>query len=219
MLLASAPADAEVYAQFIASRKQDELSADEIETLPAAEKEKIGWSVFHRDEQGIFLLEYHILGFLKEAATAVEPRAKKISEGKPTEEKITAVKSKIDRFVFVSPRRLYLLRDGKILTNEDDVHERPIRAMTAKGPRTSVKRSDCVNPGTGLSFRIAVLDPFERSFSEEVFRDLFSYGALKGLGERRNDGFGRFSFELEASPYGEVRYSQSQAAELIGVNA
>lgn len=240
-LLASNPADPGVYAEYIASKRREEAEAvklartsfrqaqtaeanssadtgdgsiavvehseetelaEELGTLSADKMETSGWSVFHKDEKGIFLYEYHIKGFLKEAATSI------------TGKDITAVKSKIDRWLFIAPRRLYLLRDGKPITKADGVLERPIRAMTMQGPRTCLKRSDMIRLGAQLSFQIKIVDHGASSgdakasatkknatgnstFTQDVLSSWLEYGSLQGLGEWRNGGYGRFSFDIK----------------------
>jgi len=188
-LLASSPADPEVYKRFIDERKgKDQKAAgEEVETLPAEKKEVTGWSVFHRDEKGLFLFDYKLRGFLKAAAEAVTGRSK-----------LSAYKSKIDKWVFVSPRRIYLSNGrGEILQEPAGVLERPIRAMTMQGPRTSVKRSDYVEAGTKFSAELKVLPLGRREIAESVLREWFDYGELQGLGEWRTGSYGRFTYTLE----------------------
>lgn len=183
-LLASSPADPEIYKQFIASRARAEQdTGDEVTSLPAAEQEKIGWSVFHIDEKGVFLFDYQLRGFLKEAATAITGKG------------ITAIKSKIDKWVFVFPRKIHLMRDDAHIKNPDGVFERPLRAMTAQGPRVTPKRSDYVEGRVSLAATIKVL-PLGKEISEDILRSWLEYGAMQGLGEFRNGSFGRFEFAL-----------------------
>lgn len=181
-LLASSPADSDVYKTYIASRKEvPEDAKDEISTLP--EREITGWSVFHSDETGLFMFDYHIRGFLKEAARNIT--------GTKGDKGISALVSKIDRFVFVSPRRLYFKRNGKFITKPDGVRERPLRAMTMQGPRVSLKRSDTIATGVELSFTVAIL-PLCKEITQEHIAAWLEYGKYCGLGEWRNGSFGRF---------------------------
>lgn len=182
MMLASSPADAEVYARFIASRREKEAGPDdEIESLPT--DERAGWSVFHQDETGIFIFNYKIKGFLKAAAEAM------------TGKQITAYKSKIDKWIWVQPRKLYLTNPaGEVLKKPSGVYERPLRAMTMQGPRVSVKRSDYVDAGTRCVADIIVLPLGQRDLKTDVLELWLSYGQFGGIGERRNDGFGNFKW-------------------------
>jgi hypothetical protein len=188
-LLASAPANQDVYKKYIESRAKEE-KPDEVATLPAEEQEKVGWSVFHQDYSGLFIFDYMIRGFLKEAASSVSGKA------------ITAYKSKIDRFCFVMPRRIYMLRiGGEILKpysrtqQTEEYCERPIRAMTAQGPRVSLKRSNLVR-NVEFVFEVWVLPLGQREITEKVLRSWLEYGQYQGLGEWRSGSYGRFTYEL-----------------------
>jgi len=63
-MLASSPQDKKVYEQFIASRRRSDSEdrGDEVATLPAEEIEKVGSSVFHRDDAGLFLFDIARIG-------------------------------------------------------------------------------------------------------------------------------------------------------------
>lgn len=182
-LLASSPADPEVYKTFIASQKPDkpEEATEEISTLP--EREITGWSVFHHDDKGLFVFNYHLKGFLKEAGRNIT--------GTKGDTGITALISKIDRFVFVSPRRIYFQRGGKVLTGPEGTKERPLRAMTMQGPRVSLKRSDMLLPGVELTFTVDIL-PLGKEIKQDHIAKWLEYGRLCGLGEWRNGGYGTF---------------------------
>jgi hypothetical protein len=188
-LLASSPEDPRVYEQFIASRKRSDAEGrgEEVNTIPAGVLEKIGSSVFHRDGSGLFLFDYKLRGFLKEAAAAVTGKAG-----------ISAFKSKIDKWVFVIPRRLYLRKDNAVIMKPHGTEQRPIRAMTAQGPRITVKKSEFVDPGTHLSAEILVLPLGEKEITEERIREWLEYGKFTGMGEWRTGSYGRFDFHLKS---------------------
>jgi hypothetical protein len=187
-LLASSPANKDVYKQFIESKAREQ-KPDELETLPADSREEIGWSVFHSDQEGILLFEYHLKGFIKEAAQAVVGKSG-----------LTAFKSKIDRWMFVRPRTLHLMNpDGTPVMERHGVVERPIRAMTMQGPRVSLKRSDMVKSGVYFDAIIEVLELGEKELNEGLIRKCLDYGKYCGLGEWRGGGYGRFRYELERS--------------------
>ena len=134
------------------------------------------------------MFDYKVRGFLKEAAAAVTGRTG-----------LTAYKSKIDRWLFVLPRRIYMTNGvGQIIAEPQGALERPIRAMTMQGPRVSVKRSDLVREGARMSFRLVVLPLGERELTRERIGSWFDYGQWTGMGEWRTGSYGRFkvvSFE------------------------
>lgn len=175
-LLGTVPKNKDVYAKFIASKAADlELAAEEIATVK--ELENRGWTGFHEDEDGPFLYNYSVKGFLCEAARTL----KQFGLLKQLQDKFT-------RYVFVFPRRIRLPKpDGEFA-----VLERPLRAQTAQGPRVTVTRSDVVPEGTKIKFTMDVLEG--SGITQGCIEKVLSYGHYKGLGQWRNGGFG--SFEL-----------------------
>jgi len=100
------------------------------------------------------------------------------------------LKNKIDNLVFVQPRQIELnLPEGGQIT----FCERPLRADTAQGPRTSLARSEELPAGTWFECTLKV---YNGPISEPLLRDLLDYGQDKGFLQWRNGGHGRFTFEL-----------------------
>ena len=102
--------------------------------------------------------------------------------------------------MFVSPRRIDIRRaDGSLIREEDEVYERPLRAMTMKGERVSLAASEQIHDPWQITFTVSLL-PNERSKVsasikwEDIERAL-DYGELRGLGQFRNGGYGRFTWE------------------------
>ena len=179
-MLGTIPKDPEVYARYIASKApspdvgQDEVDADTVKKL-----ELSGWTGFHEDENGLFLYNYAILGFMKEAGNILKDQLG-----------VRNLRSKIDMFVYVEPRRVRI--PGQVV----GVLERPLRAMTAQGPRVALARSDYVEAGTQLHFQLKILK--NKEVTPEIIRRVLEFGTLKGLGQFRNGSYGRFkvvSFE------------------------
>jgi len=116
-------------------------------------------------------------GFLKEAANVLKEDLG-----------VKNLRSHVEQDVFVFPRRT-------VLAEKVDGHlERPLRAMTMQGPRVTVVRSDTIGEGNSYTFQIKV-----RRLSKittETLAGIVSYGELKGLGQWRNGGYGRFTAEL-----------------------
>ncbi len=155
-----------------------ELPQDELETLPEALEK--GTTAFHKLDGKPILYDYMVKGFLKEAAQVFNGL-----------HNVKNMRSKMDQLVFVEPRQIPLiLPEGGEIT----FCERPLRAMTAQGPRTSVARSEQLPAGTKFECRLKV---YKSQFTEALLRDLLSYGGDKGMCQWRNGGKGRFKFELE----------------------
>jgi len=194
--------DPEVYKTYIESKKPKEIEEDEAATVEKMEQK--GWTGFHSDEEGLFIYDYMIKGFLKNAGNVLkdlvagdgalaaydDDEAKEASKAAKKQSKkkspgIKALRSKIDNYVFVTPRRIHLGKE-----KADDVVERPLRAMTAKGPRVTLARSDSIEAGTVIEFEITLIK--HKEISWKVLDELFEYGQLMGLGQFRNGGYGRF---------------------------
>ena len=100
---------------------------------------------------------------------------------------IKAYKQAIDGLIFISPREIpYDLHGMKI-----DYCERPLRASTPQGERVSIAKSESVPAGSTAEFEIECLDPG----LEAMVRECLDYGQLRGLGQWRNSGKGRYEWE------------------------
>ncbi len=67
--------------------------------------------------------------------------------------------------------------------------------MTARGPRTALKRSDYIS-GVKLVCRLEVLD--DNFITESMLRTILDYASENGLGADRSQGYGTFTYELVA---------------------
>lgn len=219
-VLGTAPADKDVYTKFIAAKKveaeelrrkfaerhgtpQAEVTGTQAEEVETISEEK-GLTVFHndlgkkdefgQDGRGLYLYDYQILGQFKEAAEILNE-----AHG------IKQVRSKLDNFLKIRPRRAYFVRDGKPVTAADGRFERPIRVMTMQGPRVSLVSSECLEPGCSVEYVADFLPYLKKGSGKEAKTiDLREFSELVlGLGERRgtcqfrNGGFGTFKYVLE----------------------
>lgn len=153
------------------------LPDDEIATLD--ETIEKGTTAFHKLNGQPIFYDYQVKGFIKEAG--------RIFNGLGG---VKALRSKIDNLLFVSPRQINLNMPGGGII---EFLERPLRAETAQGPRIAIARSEMLPIGTWFE---CTLEVFNGPVDEDIIRDLFTYGEKKGLGQWRNGGFGRFTFEL-----------------------
>lgn len=188
-ILGSAPSNRDVYRDYIATKKADQTpegTATEVAMIPE-EVVATGKTIFRVDptNKSLLFLPHQIRGFLKESASAV------------TGKQLTAYKSKIDKFVFVSPDRIPLMRDGQPITEPDTTCERPLKAMTAQGPRVSLLSSDQVNEGVDVEFDVVVLPLGQKEITKELLTSWFEYGEFQGISQWRNGSYGRFQFTLE----------------------
>jgi hypothetical protein len=182
-LLATKPDNPDVFADYVASKHPDGHPAkDELEN--AENVEQRGTSVFHRQEDCPGIYDYQIKGFFKDACGAMNRFDKEFRDGM---DKLSAYKSKIDGCIFVFPRFIPITipEGGQI-----SLCERPLIADTAQGRRVSVARSETVPPDSTLECEI-------EWFTKELGRWIqlwLDYGKLRGLGQWRNSGKGRFTW-------------------------
>lgn len=180
-MLGTTPKDPEIYEGYVAGKAalDDEDLAAELATVEHVEEK--GWTGFHMLDGAPILYDYVIKGFFKDACSMLR-RVKGTESAR-----LTAHKKVIDGLVFISPRQMKFCLSGDM-----DVLERPLRASTAQGERIALVRSDTCPVGTTLEFELTVLG----GISEKVLREWFDYGALRGLGQWRNAGWGTFTYEL-----------------------
>ena len=180
-MLGTKAANPEVFAAFIASKKPDgDPAKDELDR--AENREEAGTTVFHRDGDKPGIYDYQIKGFFKDACGALRR-----ADGTKSKT-LKAYKTQIDGLVFPSPRFiLAALPEGW----QVGICERPLRAETAQGPRVSVCRSETLPVGTTFDVEINVLADSMIPF----IREWLDYGKFRGLGQWRNSGKGRFSWE------------------------
>lgn len=198
-MLGTVPKNKAVYASYIADKGREMLLKQQAKGIPNAAGEAIdavavetmleeevetiqevedkGWTGYHSDEKGSFIFDYWIKGFLCEAARTL---AKQIEK----EHGLKQPADKTKRYLFVSPRRIYLPK------LEEEPLERPLRAMTAQGPRVTVVRSDTVAAGSELSFHLKLLDG--SGLTPTIIQKILEYGEFIGLGQWRTGSHGRF---------------------------
>lgn len=183
-LLGTKAADPAVFTRFIASKHPDGTpQKDELDRADI--REEAGSTLFHREHGAPGIYDYQVKGFFKDAMAALNRFDK---EARNNLEKLAAFKSKIDGAIFVSPRFIPILLPPGAATG---TCERPLRADTAQGPRVSVVRSETVPAGSALIVEIQVFAKELQPYLELML----NYGKLRGLGQWRNSGKGRFTWE------------------------
>lgn len=180
-LLGTASNNPDIHSEFIASKAPDSWSAEEeiaaIGVDAAIEK---GKTVFPRDPDGDpILFDYQVKGFFKDSAAAL----RKVKGSKCSA--VKAFKKEIDGLVFVNPRMIKLNMPSAIGSCQ-----RPLRASTAQGERISLANSETAPAGTTIDIEIDCLTPE----MEGLVRECLEYGRLRGIGQWRNSGKGRFIF-------------------------
>lgn len=213
-LLGSASNNKEVHAQYIASKAPSpELAKAEVDAIPEPEQteEEIAaavkaevqksMTVFPRDSDGfVHLWDYQARGFFKEALGVL------IELGESTISK-WQYKKAIDSLLFVQPRRIYLLDQSGKKIRETGSLQRPLRADTMQGERIALANSEILPEGTQVAFDVFILigdNPNRKSkialITDKLVIAALDYGALKGFGQWRSGGYGRFTYEVKTDP-------------------
>jgi hypothetical protein len=185
-MLGTASNNPEIHREFIASKSKDaEKVEEELQALGAEKLIDKSMTVFPKDNGKPFLWDYQLKGFIKEAVgILIDLSGDEIKVGKTKLSKFTH-KRIVDNFIFVGPRKLTI--NGEM----GEVCTRPLRADTMKGERVSLASSETVTAGATIEAEIKCLSPA----LEDLVRQCLDYGANKGIGQWRNSGKGRFTWE------------------------
>ena len=181
-ILGTASNNPEIHSEFIASKAPDAQSREEeIEAIGVNAEVEKSMTVFPRDENGnpIFW-DYQVKGFFKDACGMLRKVSKTKSSG------IKAYKKEIDGLIFISERQIPFIYVGNIGNCQ-----RPLRAQTAQGERISLANSETIPAGATLEFTVECLVDSDM----DAVREWLDYGRLRGLGQWRNSGKGRFTWE------------------------
>lgn len=206
-MLAMSSGNKEILEEFIASKAATATDAqEEIEATIDPDAVDKSSTVFPTDENGIFVWDYQVRGYLKSALkTLIE------TDAEVTVSKWAAAKA-VDKFLFVRPRRIYFQdQSGASIKAPDGVNQRPLRATTLQGERICLARSEFVAVGRVLEFRIIwlgsrVAREGKRKtvgksdiavFEETLVRKMLDVGELAGIGRWNGGGFGCFSYEAK----------------------
>ena len=181
-ILGTAPNDEDIYGTFIGSNAPDAPSREEeIEAIGVDAVVEKGMTVFPRNAEGNPIMwDYQIKGFFKDACGMLRRVPKSKSSG------MKAYKKIIDGLVFINERQIPFQFNGEI----GDC-QRPLRAQTAQGERVSLAKSETIPAGSTLEFTIRCLVDADMT----TVCEWLDYGLLRGLGQWRNSGKGRFKWE------------------------
>ena len=186
-ILGTSPNNEDIYRDFIIERAKangadiDELSEqEEVDALPLDEEIEKGMTVFPRDEDGNpFLYDYQLKGYFKDTCSMLRKVKGTKSSG------VKAFKKEIDGLVFPNPRQI-VFQNAKL-----GVCQRPLRASTAQGERVALAMSEEIAAGAYIVCEITCLIDDQI----DLIREWLDYGKLRGIGQWRNSGKGRFTWE------------------------
>ena len=190
-ILGTSPANKDVYRDFIATKAPDANTVeDEVAALGVEAVAEKGMTVFPRLDDGTpFFYDYQIKGFFKDTCGGLRRVKGTLSSG------VKAYKQVIDKLIFPEPRTIPILFDGEM-----GVCQRPLRAQTMQGERVSLASSEEIPAGATIEFTIVLLSDEH----EKLVREWLDYGKYSGIGQWRNSGRGRFTWELIDPVTGEA---------------
>ena len=193
-VLGTWPNNKNIAEEFIASKAPDASTIEEeIAALGIDAVTEKGKTVFPRNEAGEpVLYDYQVKGFFKDACgmlRRVGGKDEKTGKKKAANlsGKLTAYKSVIDGLIFVQPRMIPIQVNGEIRDCQ-----RPLRAQTMQGERISLANSEEIPEGSSAEFEVVCLEKEH----EAVVQEWLDYGILRGIGQWRNSGKGRFTYEI-----------------------
>lgn len=173
--------------------KQEEIDADEV-----IEKQT---TVFPRNADGtLHSWDYQWRGFIKEAFSI----GTELTEDKQAKEAMGPlskwlVKRTVDSLLFVVERRVNFFGADDKPIKDVMLLERPLRATTQRGERICLARSEIIPAGSYCTFTLKWLQapakgkkPSKMGLSVEALAWALGYAALKGFGQWRGGGYGRF---------------------------
>lgn len=181
-LLGTANSDSKIHEEFIASKAPDAPTMEEeIEAIGVDGVIEKSATIFPRDKEGNPILwDYQVKGFFKDTCGSL----RKVTGSKSS--KIKAYKKEIDGLIFPEPRQIPINFDGEITTCQ-----RPLRASTAQGERVALANSEAIPAGATIEFTVVCLTDSHAN----AVREWLDYGKYRGMGQWRNSGKGRFTWE------------------------
>lgn len=181
-VLGTSPSNTEVYREYIGSKAPDASTIEEeVEALGVDTVAEKAMTVFPRLDDGTpFMYDYWVKGFFKDTCGGL--RKVKGTESS----KIKAFKKEIDKLIFPMPRTIPFMFEGSMTECQ-----RPLRASTPQGERISLAMSEQIPAGATVEFEIVML----LDDHEKLVREWLDYGVYSGLGQWRNSGMGRFTWE------------------------
>ena len=194
-----------VFTEFTASKAPTpEKKVEEIKTIagemtPEEIEEQVEkqTTVFPKQDGKCFCYDYQWRGFFKEAL-AVGTEIGEEAMGKLSK---WTIRKTVDSMIFVAERRIFFVdANGNPITTVQQL-ERPLRAMTQRGERICLARSEIIPAGTTLQFTLMWFASKNTKSTQAVTQGALvwalDYGALKGFGQWRGGGYGRFSYTLK----------------------
>lgn len=185
-ILGTQSGNADIHAEFIASKAPDAMSREEeIAAIGVNEEIEKTMTVFPKQDGKPFVWDYQWRGFFKDTCSALQRmKGEKCAE---QSNKLKAYKKIIDGCVMIEPRKIMF--DG--FDGNMGNLQRPLRGQTAQGERIALANSEMIPAGVTNTFSVIVPDQYEACIYEWLNR-----GKYRGMLQWRNGGYGRFDYEV-----------------------
>lgn len=198
-VLGTSAANPDIYRDYLAGRAPTpEIAEDEeavlVVGLSVDDEFQKAMTIHPKLPDGTpFQYDYMVKGYFKDVCGMLSRLTGKDEatgkKGKAVNEssKIKAFKKEIDGNIFVFPRKIPFECSGEIT-----ICQRSLRASTPKGERVGLSASEEVPAGSTMTFWVLCLNDAH----VPAVMEWFDYGILRGTGQWRNSGKGRFTYEI-----------------------
>lgn len=196
-LLGTSAANPDIYRDYLASRAPyAELAEEEtavIAGLSVDDEFSKAMTIFPKLQDGTpYQYDYMVKGYFKDSCGMLNRLTGKDENGKKSKavnesSKIKAFKKEIDGNIFVFPRCIPIVFDGELT-----ICQRSLRASTPKGERVGLSASEEAPAGSTMTFWVLCLNEAHIP----AVMEWMDYGVLRGTGQWRNSGKGRFTYEI-----------------------
>ena len=197
-LLGTSTANEDIYRDYLASKAPSlDLADEEAATIAQSsvdEQFNRALTIFPKLEDGTpFQYDYQVKGFFKDSCGALnrltgkDPETGKKGKAVNESSKMKAFKKEIDGNIFVFPRKIPIRFEGEI-----GICQRPLRAATPQGERVALAASEEIPAGATMEFWVLCMNDAHT----KAVKEWMDYGILRGTGQWRNSGKGRFTYEL-----------------------
>lgn len=193
-ILGTANNNENIHREFIASKAPDAISREEeVAALGVEGVEEKSMTVFSRNKDGQPIIwNYQIKGFFKEVCGSLQRSAKGEFYAKESC-KIKAYKKVIDCNIEPAGDKCMNRMIPIVIAQntEIDDFQRPLRAQTAQGERIALANSERISERATAEFYVVTPDAYVGAIYEWL-----ECGYMHGLGQWRNAGHGRFTYEV-----------------------
>jgi hypothetical protein len=187
-VLGTASANKEIHREFIAEKAPDALSREEeVEYIGVDAVVEKSMTIFPKENGKPFFWDYQLKGFFKDTCGSLSRCPGTITYKGTTGKEFRAYRKIIDGCIFVQPRKIFIELNGSMGNCQ-----RPLRGSTPQGERIALANSETVPSGSTCSFDIVCLN----EAYEKYVIEWLDYGQLRGTGQWRNSGKGRFTYEI-----------------------